>query len=560
MFAAYVRFFAAAIMLIIATSTHAFVKSEESTRVEALRDLLKGWDKAESPGAQVVVTIDGIMVASIAVGGADLEQRSVVTSTTAFHAASLSKQVTALAVLLLEEDGVLSIDDPVARHLPEAAHLGPISLRQLLNHTSGLRDQWTLLAAAGWRSEDLVTDEQALRMVLAQTRGNFAAGTAYQYNNSGYTLLSEVVRRRSGKSLAEFAEKRIFEPLAMTRTRFADDASMIIPERANSYRRTDAGFAREPLNYATAGATGLVTTAEDLSRWATNFETRRVGGKRALDRMSEQGNLPDGTHNTYAMGQERRPYNGLDSWSHGGRDASFRSFLLRVPAERFSVAVLSNDADFDSAKIAFAVADLFLGDRPSYRVPKPSKKRRPSAAQLKSYAGDYELFPGLIFSLRPEGRRLLLSVSGGESFEVPATSDRSFLLNQDRDLAIEFATAGQDRAPSLSYRVGLHGSLPARRVTLSPLPAKSPPLQQYVGRYYSPELATEYFLALNGGKLVAKHARRSEIVLRPYQPDTFSSGEYFFQRLVFARRSSGQITGFKLSGTNAENISFERKE
>jgi CubicO group peptidase (beta-lactamase class C family) len=558
MFAVLGRLVAAALFIVASAPAAAAADQPDNARLAAMRALLAPWDRTGGPGAQVVITLDGAPAARVAVGGADLEQGRAVTPTTAFHAASLSKQVTAFAVLLLEEDGALSVDDPLARHVPEAAHLGPITLRQLLNHTSGLRDQWTLLGAAGWRNEDLVTDEQALRMVLAQRGGNFAPGTAYQYNNSGYTLLAEVVRRRSGMSLAAFAKKRIFEPLGMTRTRFIDDASVLVPERASSYRRTEAGFAREPLNYATAGPTGLVTTAEDLTRWAANFESRRIGARRALDRMAEQGVLSDGTVNTYAMGQERRPYKGLDTWSHGGRDAGFRSFLLRVPAERFSVAVLSNDADFDSAKIAFAVADVYLKDRSAYRVSPPRRRTTPSAAQLKAYAGDYELFPGLIFSFRVDGRRLLLSVGGGEPSELPATSDRTFVLNPDRDLAIEFPSMTSGKAPRLSYRVGLHGALPAPRVELKPLPANPTPLREFVGRYHSPELATEYTLAVEGDQLVATHPRRPAIPLRLYQPDTFSSGEFFFQRLAFERDGSGRATGFKLSGTNAENVRFVR--
>src|SRR3546814_836593 len=168
-----------------------------------------------------------------------------------------SKQFTAFAILLLEKDGKWSIDDALSSYIPEAAALGPITLRQLMNHTSGLRDQWTLLGAAGWCSEDLVTDDQVLGLLLDQRGGNFPPGSAYQYTNSGYSLLAEVVRRASGQSLRVFCEDRIFRPLGMSHTHFQDKISDIVPDRALSYTPTGKGYARQVLSYADRKSTRL---------------------------------------------------------------------------------------------------------------------------------------------------------------------------------------------------------------------------------------------------------------------------------------------------------------
>ena len=530
---------------------------EPDKRAAEVQALLASWDRPDAPGVTVTVRLDGRIVAEVAVGAADLEHDVPIRQTTVFHAASLSKQVTAFSILLLERDGLLSIDDQLVAYVPEAAHLGPITLRQLLDHTSGLRDQWTLLAMAGWRSEDLVTDDQVLRLVLSQDKGNFAPGTAYQYTNSGYSLLAEVVYRVSGQRLAAFAEKQIFEPLGMSETRFQDDLSAVIENRALSYRPGSEGYVGEVLNYATAGPSGLKTTSRDLSRWAENFETGAVGGQGVIKRMREQGVLPDGTVNIYALGQERRLYRGLETWSHGGRDAGYRSFLLRVPSERFSVAVLSNAADFDTAAIAFAIADIYLSDRVGYEVQSAPAEERPSAEQLAAYAGDYEIFPGLILSIRTEADRLIFSVLGeGEPVELPALSPTSFELNPRTDLAIEFHEPVDGQAPGLGYRIGMHGTLIAPRVDLIDFSTDDVAPEEYVGRYYSPELQTEYLLLMADGVLVARHARRPDIALRPYQPDTFSSSQSFFQRVVFERDAAGHLIGFWLSGVVAEDIYF----
>ncbi|MES2054667.1 MAG: serine hydrolase domain-containing protein [Pseudomonadota bacterium] len=546
-----------AMLLGIPSASHAAPRPSGEERAAAIDRLLAPWNKPDAPGVAISVTLDGKVIASAARGFADLEHGVPIKPVSAFHAASLSKQFTAFAIILLEQDGKLSIDHRLADYLPEATGLGPITLRQLLNHTSGLRDQWTLLAMAGWRPEDLVTDDQVLPMILRQRTTNFAPGTAYQYTNSGYSLLAAVVRRVSGKSLNAFCEERIFRQLGMTHTRFPEDISDVVPERVLSYRPTASGYAREVLNYATAGPSGLTTTAEDLSRWALNFEHPVIGGTQALRRMEEQGVLNDGTVNIYALGQEHRPYRGLDTWSHGGRDAGFRAFLLRIPGERFSVSVLSNAADIDSAKIAFAIADIYLADRPAYRAPERLAPTMPDAAQLAGYAGNYELFPGLIFTLSSDGKQLLFgALNDPAPTALPPLSAHSFQLNAKSDLAIEFPDQPAGQAPSFQYRIGLHGALRAKRVTLASFSPATAMSKEFAGRYYSAELDTDYELKVEKDVLTAWHARRPAVRLSAYQPDMFSSSESFFQKVVFQRDAAGRVTGFLLSGPVTENVRF----
>ncbi|CUS43042.1 MAG: serine hydrolase domain-containing protein [Pseudomonadota bacterium] len=550
----------AALLLPCAPAAHASPSAAAPATDPRIGALLEPWSKADGPGVQVSVMLDGKVVGSFATGGADLEHGIPVTPDSVFHAASLSKQITAFAILLLEQDGLLSIDDPLTRHIPEAAPLGPVTLRQLLNHTSGLRDQYTLMAAAGWRAEDLLTDGQAVAMLIGQRGANFAPGTQYQYINSDYTLLAEIVRRLSGKSLDAFCRERIFLPLGMEHTRFQDDVTAIIPGRAESYRRTRTGYARSPLSYTLTGPTGLATTAGDLGRWARNFETATIGSPRLFRRMEERGVLRDGTVNAYAIGQEYRRWHGLDVWMHGGRDAGFRSFLLRVPGERFSVAVLGNVADLNSARLAFALADIYLADRPGYRVEPAAAPAAPTPRQLASYAGAYELFPGLIFTVSTDGKRLLFAPLGDDKpAALPALSGDRFALDAKADIALEFPAPVKGKTPHLVYRVGMDGFLVAPRIDLKPFAPSGARLADYAGRYWSEELKTAYDLIVKDGRLIARHPRRDDIGLTPYQPDTFSSAEFFFERLVFERGPDGSVTGMLVSGPVAENMRFVRK-
>lgn len=546
-------------LVLLASHAQAASPPRPDSRILKVERLLSAWKHPATPGAIVTVTLDGHLVATVAAGSADLEHPAPIGAMTSFHAASLSKQFTAFAILLLEQDGKLSIDAPLSTYLPESAAWPRMTLRQLLNHTSGLRDEWTLLAAAGWRAEDLVTDEQVTRILFDQRGLNFAPGSMFQYNNSGYALLADVVRRVSGKSLGPFCAERMFGPLGMTHTHFQDNLTDIVPQHAQSYRHTHGHLVRAPLNYATVGSTGLQTTSNDLSLWARNFESPRVGGAQLIARMQTQGILNDGTVNAYAMGQERRAYHGFDTWSHGGRDAGYRTFLLRIPSARFSVVVLGNADDVDTAKIAFAVADIYLASHPAYRAPPKKARTVPTAAMLANDAGDYELFPGLIFTLSTDGDALYFALLGSsDKTRLPALSASAFALNARDDIAIEFDPAATGPASGFDYRIGLHGKLPARRIILQPFAPTAVRLEDFKGHYDSAELHAAYELTIKDGRLTAQHVRGEAIALHPYQTDLFNSGETGFQKLQFQRDAAGRVSGFLLSGAMAEDIVFKR--
>jgi CubicO group peptidase (beta-lactamase class C family) len=211
----------------------------------------------------------------------------------------------------------------------------------LLYHTSGLRDQWEMLEMAGWRIDDVITQRQILSMVFHQKELNFSPGTEFLYCNTGYTLLAEIVRRVSGRSLREFAHEAIFRPLGMASTHFHDDHEMVVRNRAYSYRPGAQGFKLAALNYANVGATSLFTTVEDLAKWAHNFEAPHVGDAALITRMETPGVLKDGKKLKYACGLSVREFRGLRVVEHSGGDAGYRSQITMFPDEKFAVVVLA---------------------------------------------------------------------------------------------------------------------------------------------------------------------------------------------------------------------------
>src|SRR5439155_10486882 len=263
--------------------------------------------------------------------------------------ASMSKQFTAASIMLLAQDGKLSLDDQVRKYIPELPDFGaPITIRQLVHHTSGLRDQWDLLGLAGWRySLDLITDDDVLSVISHQKGLNFPPGSKHMYCNTGYTLLAQIVKRVSGESFREFTTSRIFEPLGMKNTHFRDDHAEVVKNIAYGYEPVKDNFRISITNFDTVGATSLLTTVEDLPLWDENFYNPRAGGPAMIKQLLERGKLNNGEQLDYAFGLVIGRYRGLATVDHAGGDAGYRSDMIRFPEQHFTVACVCNLAGSD---------------------------------------------------------------------------------------------------------------------------------------------------------------------------------------------------------------------
>src|SRR5690606_14090452 len=269
---------------------------------------------------------------------------------------------TAASILLLAQEGKLSLDDDVRDHLPELPAYGtPITIRHLLNHTSGIRDYIGVLNMGGTRYDDVTTPQDALEAIVRQKQLNFEPGTEHLYSNSGYFLLSIIVERVAGKSLRDFARERIFAPLGMERTRYLGSYDDVVPDRAIGYEPRDDGTLRADMpRWLQFGDGAVFSTVEELLRWDSNYYAPTVGGPALLDSLHERGVLADGTRLEYALGLIHGKHGGQRTVSHGGSWGGYRAELLRFPDQRFSVAVLCNVATADPSSLALRVADVHL--------------------------------------------------------------------------------------------------------------------------------------------------------------------------------------------------------
>jgi CubicO group peptidase (beta-lactamase class C family) len=354
------------------------------------------WDKPNSPGFALAVSKRGKIVYRRGYGVADLDHNIPIEPSTVFHAASLAKQFTAMAIMLLVGGSrpKLSLDDEVHTLVPQLNNaIPPITIRQMLHHISGIRDQWVLLTMAGWHlSDDVVTRKDVVEKFVARMKTlNFDPGADFSYSNTNYTLAAEIVKKVSNQSLSEFSHKHIFEPLGMARTTIIETHGQVVKHRAYGYRGTYPSFEVRMPNYDLTGPTNLQTTVEDLVRWDRNFYLKTVGGNAALSAM--QTTVP--ASKDYGLGLYIRAENGFRIVEHDGRDAGYRSHLIRFPDQQLAVALLCNLALPDSIStgtLVRKVASVYLGAQFAAAMPETPAHRLASTvapADLTEYLGRY---------------------------------------------------------------------------------------------------------------------------------------------------------------------------
>ena len=336
---------------------------DESQQVDGL---LAEWDRADGPGCAVGVGRGAGTVFERGYGRANLDYGVPIAPETVFDIGSISKQFTAASILLLAEAGKLSLDDDIRDYLPEIpTYESPITIRNLLHHTSGMRDYLNIMTLAGRSDYDVISDQDIVDMVARQRRLNFAPGAEYLYSNSGYMLAAVIVKRITGESLGEFAAREIFEPLGMANTFFYEDWTKIVPHRAIGYERREDGNFRMVHNFtfAVAGDGQLYTTTGDLLRWTRLLWSGRVGTPGFLAEILAPGVLENGAEIDYALGLEYGDYRGTRTVGHGGSSWGFEAHLVHFPDEDLSVVVLCNVGQARPRKLALEVAAIWLGDR-----------------------------------------------------------------------------------------------------------------------------------------------------------------------------------------------------
>lgn len=406
------------------------------------------YDRSSGPGCAVGVVQAGRLVYSRGFGMGQLEHGIPLTPSSVFYLASVAKQFTAAAIIIAEHEGYLALDDDVRRHIPELRDYGrEITVRDLLHHTSGVRDYFTLLAIAGNSVEDVFTVSEALALIARQDL-NFEPGSEYLYSNSGYVLLAEIIRRSTGRSLREYAAEKIFQPLGMTDTHFHDDRRHVVPGRVFSYDLGPDGSWRTNylMNLEMVGDGGLYSTVEDLARWDAAFYDDLLGVPDFAARMYTRGVLSTGDTIYYAGGLGVGVRRGLTRVTHAGGLMAFRTMTARYPDQRTSVITLCNVGTANAALLGSSVEDLLLegefleaaeSPAPSSQAPETENPARPVPASIAAeLVGTYhseELQMTLV--LESEGGELRVGTPSGNAFPITIRGE-VFVTSQG--LVLEF--------------------------------------------------------------------------------------------------------------------------
>jgi CubicO group peptidase (beta-lactamase class C family) len=503
---------------------------------------------SETPGCGVGVSRDGKPVYMKTFGMSNLEYGIPLTPQTVFESGSVAKQFTAAAIVMLALDGKLSLEDDVRKYVPEVPVFrgGPITIRMLLNHTSGLRDQWGLLGLLNeGPGQHVHSPETTVDLVSRQKMLNFAPGTRYLYSNTGYTLLGVIVSRVSGKSLDAFSQERLFKPLGMTNTQWRDNYNEIVKHRATAYTGGRGGFTTNMPITNMVGNGGLLFTIGDMLTWMANLDDPKVGGPAWRDSLEVRGKLKNGRTIPYALGLTHATFSGAHEIGHGGSTAGYQTWVGRYPDHRLAVAVLCNVTNAGPAALAHQVADVFIPRATAAPLPTLTSIAL-TPAQQSAWSGIFrDPMTDAVMRFSPRGASVALDPSQIPLSAQSATTMRTQAVRYDL-----MARAGRRTVTRIA------GDDTVVYEAVQPADTSARALAQYVGSYSSEELGGSVRITLENGSLVL-HTRPAErATLRALYKDSFlvQGG----QSIRFIRDRAGKVTGFGVFAGRVLDVRFSR--
>ena len=547
-----------------ATSAHAqHIVGTRDVRALSADSVFQRFDRTDSPGCALGVYQDGNVLYARGYGMASLEHGVALSPRSVLDVGSISKQFTAMAMLLLEKDGKISLDDPIRKYFPEMpAYADKVTLRRALSQTSGLRDLYTMMGQTGRAFEGDTVD--ALRIITRSAEPNYEPGARYLYTNSGWILAAQIVYRLTGKTLAQFAEERIFAPLGMHDTRYLADAALIIPNLATGYSpRSGGGYrvARSSYDGSIMGAGAVHTTVEDFGRWLENYDAATIGGRDIIAKMTTATTLTDGSPaksgatQAYAIGLNVGTYRGLRMVSHGGSWAGYRGHFLRFPDQRFAVATFCNLTTSGPDTLARKVAGVYLAERMQpdsaamWTVALASGPATElSEARLKAFSGVWRnVERGEVRRTRRVGDTLF-SIGGGRTRMEPISGER-FRAGPRTEIVF----AGNPGAPSQMIVRTAGDSVTYTRADTVAL--TSTQLAAYAGEYRNDEVEATHSWKVEKGELVVSANNRRLGTLEPSYKDGFTRGGSVID---VQRDSRGRITGYIVQAGRVRNLRFTR--
>lgn len=546
----------------------AHISADQEKQIDAV---FENWKTNDQPGVSVAILNEGKVVYQKGFGLANLVSKTPITTATSFQVSTLAKQFTVFALLLLEADGTLSLDDDIRKYVPEVPDLGQtVTLRNLINQNSGLHGYYVLKDLAGWKDEDSFTHQDAMHLISTQKKLNFNPGEDFSYVNTGFTIIAEAIQKITGKSLATFSKERIFDPLQMTNSYFIENRRIINPNQAEAYQPVDQKFQKVISNSLNFGPVNLYTSVADMSKWVLNMQNPTVGTKAMMTLLDSPVQLNNGQfynepQGILTIGQEyiHKGHGIEEIYQTGYFAGGFDCSIFRFKGEGFTAIVMSNGGLGYNGNLAMQTANIFLekkfNDPPIVDI-KNIKTVKLNNKKLENYCGHYwnkdRSYARRIYlkndTLRYDrigaNRESPIVPIGESTFQMLGTGETKLILNFDKKNNQKMMTIKIDE------------SNPSAFVHYDLANYSEDDLSAFTGSFHCEELGSSYQFKIQNGQLTATHLRAPMAVFSPLGKDHFAANQWHFGSIEFVRDRHDEVTGFYLKTNRVRNLWFWKQK
>lgn len=533
-----------------------------NTSTDLTNHLFAELDNKYRTGIAAAVIDSGKIVYKNWFGMADLKDKVPVKPSTILNICSIGKQFTAYAIALLEQQGKLSINDDIHKYIPEMYKFDhKITISNLLNHSSGLREIADLLELTGKKSSGPFSKEDAFNLIYSQRELNFTPGTEYMYCNTGYILLAEIIKRVTGETYINWMNENIFKPLDMNNTFIFYNKEDLGNEVAKSYTLgNDGNYNKEKLyNCWYVGAGNIFSTVEDMSKWLINFDYPKVGNKQTVLRLREnQISMDKNNSKFYTFGQVLDNYRGLEYFWHGGGGYGFTAQIVRFPGYKFGAIILSNFIYSSVYSRARKIADIYLKNYftsipESFNYNNPYRPAIINDSVLSGYTGNYLSDSGVITEITKYERRLFIQ-SGFTKTELYPLSDSVFFA-KEANIRLFFS---MNKSGNVSGFRAIINKNEERCKKIEDI--TSVPLKPFEGKYYSKELNTYFTIYESGKVLIAENSLNDKITLTHIKDNLFTGNRWYFSSVQFSGPTDSIMNEFRITNERVRNVKFVKVE
>lgn len=509
---------------------------EEMRMQNKIDQLFQLWKDHEGAGGQVVVTYKGETIFEKCYGYANIELNVPMTQDSVFHVASVTKPFTAMCMMILHERGLINVYDDVRKYIPDLIRFSePLTIKQMLNHVSGLREYYDLFYLNGRTNEDHIAQREARDIIAMQDTLNFAPGSKFLYTNANYMFCATIVERVTGLSFPEFCKQNIFEPLGMDQSFIRDNARRIVPNKVSSYHDNGYEYTNAVLTFGLYGGTSLHTTCQQLQKFARQFIEPTLISRETMENIMFDIPEVNGKKGNYACGVRINQLEGHRYIHHGGVNAGYRTVMQVYPEDDLIITAFTNTYNIPIEATACRIARVVFG--------LPFRPRK-NLDEYRCATPIPEDIDGTYFCRKNFDHFSITTCSGKVYLDgVPMVHLGDNIYQQGRR-EIWIALGEQvviQEGQSITVLEKAHPEIPAEKAA------------EYVGSYYCKDAQGHFDVVYENGCLYLKHLRHGTKPLYPAQEDLFF---YAMKSMRFFRDADGNVAGYLYSSGHLTDIPF----